>query len=754
MKSTECNTSMLKTPYLSIFSKSSLHEALKLIKSKGSGLDKESLLMFKKNAKKEINELYAELVAGTYAPQPIEKIAIAKNKNEKRPIALSSVRDKVVQRALVNAIEPYFDKIMSNKSYGYRRNRSTLKAINRCRDFINRGKFWVYKTDIDNFFETINHDTLLNLLGQHIEDKQIVRLISLYLNNGGFKHQNYVEHEEGVHQGDILSPLLSNIYLNEMDKYLERKEIEFVRYADDFVLFFKKKHYIDKPTKELKEFLKTLSLKLGEDKSYQANIFEHGFTFLGAFFQDKEVKIDNARLQKKVSSLFEIAREAKSSVKFVKKVNVFLEGLSFYYLKIIEPQSTQYTVLYNGLIDASSQFVFLQRKSGKIKTKKEFKEAFEGLYFLKEVSATEHKETVERIVSKGFEKYLATKTYVKDEGKLKSNKQKYAKSFAASSVLYVSQFGAYLGMSKNSITVKVKGKVLAKMPKKQCEQIIIAGKAISLSSNMVYLCADEGIAVDFVDGRDRPFASLLSAKNAYPKMALMQLELIQKNLSLPLAKAFIRGKSKNQLNYLKYLDRYHNDVEKQILSIEQKIKGNLKKAKTTAELMGYEGDISATYWQSLVQILESKSNFEGRVTRGAEDLVNASLNYGYAILYARIQNALLKAGLALHISFLHSLQDGKPTLVYDLIEEFRSFVVDRAVVSMINKNEPLKLDAKGVLTKESCHLIVQNVKERLGVYTQHKKASKKVETILQDQAYLLARHVRGEAKYKPFIGKY
>jgi len=73
---------------------------------------------------------------------------------------------------------------------------------------------------------------------------------------------------------------------------------------------------------------------------------------------------------------------------------------------------------------------------------------------------------------------------------------------------------------------------------------------------------------------------------------------------------------------------------------------------------------------------------------------------------------------------------------------------------MINKNEPLKLDAKGVLTKESCHLIVQNVKERLGVYTQHKKASKKVETILQDQAYLLARHVRGEATYKPFIGKY
>lgn len=137
---------MLKTPYQNIFSPSSLSEALSLLKSKSSGLDKESLKAFKSQAKKELNTLNQELLSGSYAPQPIEKIAIAKNKTEKRPIALASVRDKVVQRALVNAIEPYFDKQMSNKSYGYRRDKSSLKAINRCRDFINRGKFWIYRT--------------------------------------------------------------------------------------------------------------------------------------------------------------------------------------------------------------------------------------------------------------------------------------------------------------------------------------------------------------------------------------------------------------------------------------------------------------------------------------------------------------------------------------------------------------------------------------------------------------------------------
>lgn len=705
---------MLTTPYKKIFSKASLKEALTLIKSKGSGIDKEFLDDFKKYEKLHIKALNNELLDGIYSPEPIKKISIPKNDKEYRPIALASVRDKVVQRALVMAIEPYFDKLMSNKSYGYRHDKSSLKAIGRCSDFINRGYFWVYKSDIDNYFETINHDRLLNILGSHIEDKKIIKLISLYLENGGFKNYNYIDHNKGVHQGDILSPLLSNIYLNEMDMFLD----------------------------------------IGDDKSYKAYIFEHGFSFLGVHFKDKDKSIDNERLLKKVSKLFEIARESKNPKEFVSKVNLFLDGIQRYYLKIIKPNSTQFELLYNAIIDSSAQFVFLQRKAEKLKNKKDFKEPFIDLYLLKETSITQHKDIVERIISRGFEKYLATKEYTKDSSKILAKKQKYTKSFASSSTLYVSQFGAYLGMSKNSIIVKLKGKVVAKIPKRLCEHIIIAGKAISISSNMIYLCVKEGIAIDFVDGRDKPFASILSPKTAYPKMALRQLELIKSNKSLDLAKKFIYAKAKNQLNYLKYLDKYHQEIDKEIDFIEYKVKNSIKKATTVAQLMGYEGEISAIYWQSLATILKDKINFENRNTRGAKDIVNASLNYAYAILYSRIQNALLKAGLALNVSFLHSIQEGKPTLVYDCIEEFRAFIVDRAIVSMFNKNEALKINAKGELSKSSCELIVKNVKERLGVYSKYRKASKKVDNIIQDQAYLLARHIKGEAKYKPFIGKY
>ena len=142
---------------------------------------------------------------------------------------------------------------------------------------------------------------------------------------------------------------------------------------------------------------------------------------------------------------------------------------------------------------------------------------------------------------------------------------------------------------------------------------------------------------------------------------------------------------------------------------------NRQKALNISELMGYEGSISALYWDSLRLVIEVP--FEKRVTFGAKDIVNSSLNYAYAILYGRIQHYLVHAGLSLNISFLHSIDGNKPTLTFDMIEEFRTFIVDRTIFSMLNKNEPIKLDNDGLLTKSSRQLISKNIKEKLGSYT-------------------------------------
>jgi CRISPR-associated endonuclease Cas1 len=235
-------------------------------------------------------------------------------------------------------------------------------------------------------------------------------------------------------------------------------------------------------------------------------------------------------------------------------------------------------------------------------------------------------------------------------------------------------------------------------------------------------------------------------------MVVKQSQLLGTPKQLDLAKAFIRGKAKNQLNYIKYLNKYHKMLGKKINSIEK----NMIKIKTASSvdvLMGYEGSISATYWSAIEIILDTP--FSKRVTFGAKDVVNSSLNYAYAFLYGKVQHSLVHAGLSLNISFLHSLDERKPTLTFDMIEEFRTFVVDRTIVSMFNKDEPIKLGKDGLLTQKSRKLIAKHIKEKLGSYTMWKKESHKIENIIQIQSFHLAKVVNGEeAGYRAFIGKY
>lgn len=169
--------------------------------------------------------------------------------------------------------------------------------------------------------------------------------------------------------------------------------------------------------------------------------------------------------------------------------------------------------------------------------------------------------------------------------------------------------------------------------------------------------------------------------------------------------------------------------------------------------MGYEGSLSVIYWDCIKTILNAP--FDGRITYQARDIVNSSLNYAYAILYTKIRYYLIVAGLSLHISFLHALDERKPTLSFDMIEEFRTFIIDRVIVSMINKNEPMALNKDGFLNDKTKKLIAQNINEKLGSYITYKKQVVKVESIIEKQCYALSNFVNEKSSsYKSFIGKF
>lgn len=744
---------MFTIPIEQIFSAQNLKDAFLEISSKSTGLDEVSYNEFKKELSKNIEDIKTSILTGSYIPEPLKKIEIDKaNSDEKRPIALSSIKDKLIQKVLYINMRDYFETTFSDKSYAYRRDKSTLKAINRTSQFIQEKKYWILKTDIDNFFETINHDKLLKIIDKQISDKRIIKLISLFLQTGSFKSFDYYEHIEGVHQGDILSPLLSNIYLDLMDKFLEKESISFVRYSDDFVVLFEneKDVIIFKPV--LEKFLESLDLKIEDEKTKIIHI-KDGFVFLGVNFIGKNRFVDNERLQKSISKIHLISKTKLGFKGFIDELNSYLLALKNYYLKIIQTNSTQHLLLKEHLLESISHKVFLTKTSKAIKTKKEFRILLSQINFEILFDSIEINDKYELIISKAYEKYLANKSYKDSKTKVDKKKNTYAKKFANDSTLHISKAGLSLGISKNKFVVKEYGKVQKTVPLEKVTRIILEGKGISLSTDIIKKCTENSITIDFIDFTALSYASLLTHKSTISQSIHKQAMVLNTPLQMELAISFIKGKAKNQINYIKYLDKYHNLLDENIIKMETILKLNIKKSKTTEQLMGYEGSISVLYWESLRIILEVP--FEKRVTFGAKDIVNSSLNYAYAILYGKVQHSLVYAGLSLNISFLHSLDEQKPTLTFDMIEEFRTFIVDRTIISMINKNEPIKLGNDGLLTKSSRQLIAKNIKEKLGSYTMWKKESTKVENIIQAQCYKLAKTIEDNTNtYKPFIGKY
>lgn len=744
---------MFTIPIEQIFSTQNLKDSFLEISSKSTGLDEVSYNEFKKDLSKNLDDIKNSIITGLYIPEPLKKIEIDKaNSDEKRPIALSSIKDKLIQRVLYSNLKEYFETSFSDKSYAYRHNKSTIKAINRTSQFIQEKRYWVLKTDIDNFFESINHDKLLMILDKQISDKRIIKLISLFLQIGAFKSFDYFEHMEGVHQGDILSPLLSNIYLDLMDKFLEKQNIAFVRYADDFVLLFENEKDVISFKPILEKFLQSLDLKIEDEKTKITHI-KDGFVFLGVNFVGKNRFIDNDRLQKSISKIHAISKTKLGFKAFIDELNSYLLALKNYYLKIIQTNSTQHLLLKEHLIESISHKVFLTKSSKTIKTKKEFKILLTQINFDILFESIEINDKYNLIIAKAYEKYLANKSYKDSKTKIDKKKNIYAKKFANDSTLHISKAGLSLGISKNKFVVKEYGKIQKSIPIEKVTRIILEGKGISISTDIIKKCAQNSITIDFIDQDALSYASLVTHKATLSQTIHKQAVVLNTPLQLQLAISFIKGKAKNQINYLKYLDKYHNLLDENIIKMEKILKLNIKKTQTIEQLMGYEGSISAIYWESLRIILEVP--FEKRVTFGAKDIVNSSLNYAYAILYGKIQHSLVHAGLSLNISFLHSLDEKKPTLTFDMIEEFRTFIVDRTIISMINKNEPIKLDKDGLLNKSSRQLIAKNIKEKLGSYTMWKKESIKVENIIQTQCYKLAKTIEDNTiPYKPFIGKF
>jgi len=337
------------------------------------------------------------------------------------------------------------------------------------------------------------------------------------------------------------------------------------------------------------------------------------------------------------------------------------------------------------------------------------------------------------------------------------------------SQVIVSGFGCFLSKKSERMVVKrPDGKVLYQFPMFRLSEVIVASRGVGLSSDLLEELCERGIRVSFLSGGGRPYAMITSPMlNAVVTTRRQQLEAMNDRRGLEFSRAIVRGKIRNQAALLRYCGKYLKQANppryEKITTAANELHAQLRRALRVEgnriddvrhELMGIEGVCARIYWAAVQEIVQDKINFMGRVTRGAQDEVNSLLNYGYGILYAQVWGAVLNAGMEPFAGFLHVDRPGKPSLVLDMVEEFRQPVVDRVVLAHVNLGEPIKMQ-NGMLEAETKQAFADKIMARLLSPEPYQGRHYQIRSIIQQQARRLASFLRGDAPgYKTFSFKW
>jgi len=253
-----------------ILSRRNLNEAYKRVyANKGaSGVDGVSVEELHEHLRVHKAEILESIRTRKYKPQPVRRVEIPKDNGKMRQLGIPTVVDRVIQQAIAQVLTPIFEKQFSDSSYGFRPGRSCEMAIIRSLELLNGGYDWVVDIDLERFFDTVHHDRLMNILHRTITDGDVLSLIRKFLVSGVMVGNNYEETTVGTPQGGNLSPLLSNVMLNELDKELEARGLHFVRYADDCNIFVGSRKAAERVMKSITDFIeRKLGLKVNATKS-------------------------------------------------------------------------------------------------------------------------------------------------------------------------------------------------------------------------------------------------------------------------------------------------------------------------------------------------------------------------------------------------------------------------------------------------------------------------------------------------------
>lgn len=408
-----------RRPFERLCSLEYLERGFKAVRrNRGShGIDGISIEDFESNLESELGKLREELLSWTYKPKAVRRVEIPKPVKGKgvRLLGIPCIRDRVVQATLKQILEPILDPTFSDSSYAFRPERNQRQAVEAAKSIVAKGKEYVVDIDLLKFFDRIHHDRLVSRLSQYIDDKRILRIIGLILRSGVMKDGLVSATNEGAVQGSPLSPLLSNVVLDELDKELERRGLEFCRFADDANIFVRSQKAAERVMANISKFIEN-KLKLAVNKEKSQVALSKYVKFLGMTIIAATIAISgqsiNAAMQK-VKKL--TPRGTHMGIeKTIEQINKWYVGWSAYYsmtqypsqLKKIEAHTRRR--LRARLVDHQKRRRYLFKKLVKRKVSKRL--AAKTVYSNKGRWALSHTAAVQRAYpNKWFIQHLGQK---------------------------------------------------------------------------------------------------------------------------------------------------------------------------------------------------------------------------------------------------------------------------------------------------------------------------------------------------------
>lgn len=630
-----------------------------------AGVDGETIADFERQVDRNLSTLRRQIQTGTYQPLPLRSLQVPKKprlqpgeppKTEWRGLGVPTVRDRIVQQALLNLLHPLLEPQFEDCSFAYRPGRSYKAAVRQIDHWRQQGYDWVLDADVVKYFDRIQHPRLLAELQERVPDPAIGTLVERWIGSGVSTATGLILPNQGIPQGSVISPILANVYLDDFDEAIEDAGLKLVRYADDFVVLAKSKTRIESAQALVDQLLRSMGLELHPDKTQITN-FQQGFHFLGHTFVRSLILQDPGKGKKQ--------RQRQEKATQTHNQSPLLQYTD---------RPAQTTQMQQAFLEAIRETE---------------KPVPPPLYVVMGYKVRDEKPVQMASKEWSWKNGMSTLYLVKQGTMLRKDHGRFVieggRFEAGAEPLEPEALGKQKGAVPKGSSRK--SEPIVEIPIQEVGRILVMGR-VQLSTSAIEVCLSQQIPVIFMSQTGEYKGHLWSSEFCdLPSEAAQFGRRHDRSFQQAMAQSLLHGKLTNSRHLLLRLNRKRKieGLAAKIHRIDQHIKA-LAQTDDLEVLRGHEGAAARLYFTALGQLITNPGfSLTGRNRRPPKDPVNSLLSFGYTLLFNNVLSLILAEGLNPYLGNLHRSDRKEPHLGFDLMEEWRSPIVDSLVITLVNK---------------------------------------------------------------------